>query len=152
MALLCGCWQAGGEHPATKILATFSLSPQLRGNLQVGASGIEVEVQGLATNANFADVFDIVAVWLGWDGAILALDETEKVVQDVVWVGWGEVVLGVSLEQGKRAIAVVVVVVDGWDAEGLRGAGLESGGSEGTRGGGDDQKLACGNHCDGGLT
>lgn len=123
-------------------------------NLQIGTSSVEVEVQGLSANVNLTDVLDIIGVWLGWYGAILALYEvTEKNVEDVVWLGGSQAVLGVCLEQGKRAIAVVVAVVDGRDAEGVGGARLNGGGSGNTSSRGDEQsKLAGGDHFGGGLT
>lgn len=121
-------------------------------NLQIGASGVEVEVQGLSANAHFADVLDIGGVWLGRDATILALHEvSEKGVQDVVWVGGSQAVLGVCLEQGKRAIASGAVV-DGGDTEARRGAILDDRSSGNARSGGNEQsKLAGGDHFDGGL-
>lgn len=123
-------------------------------NLQIGTSSVEVKVQGLSTNVHLTDVLDIIGVWLGWDGAILALHEVpEKEVEDVVWLGGSQAVLGVCLEQSKRAIAVVVAVVDCGDTEGCRGATLGGRGSGNTRSGGDEQsKLTGGDHFDGGLT
>ena len=139
------------RRPSYGDISYFLCLLSLRSNLQVGASGVEVEVQGLSANAHFADVLNIVGVWLGWNSAVLALDETEKGVQDGLWVGRSQAVLGVCLKQSKSSIAVVVVVVGGRDTEGLRSARLDGGDSENTRScGGEEQELAGGNHFDGG--
>ena len=129
------------------------MSHSCENNLQIGASGVEVEVQGLSANGDFADILDVLGVRLGWDGAVLALDKvSEKDVDDALWLGGSQAVLGVGLEQSKRTIALVVAVVDGGDAKGRRDAGLGGRGGGNTRsGGGEQSKLAGGDHFDGGL-
>lgn len=147
-------WAGWWRRPSYEDISYFFRLSSLSNDLQIGASGIEVEVQGLSANGHFDEVLDVVGVGLGWNGAVLALqDNSEKAVEDVVWVGRSQAVLVICLEQGKRAIAVIVAVVEGRDAEDRRGARLGGGGTDNSRSCGEEQsKLAGGNHFDRGLT
>jgi hypothetical protein len=85
-------------------------------DLQISTSSVEVEIQVLSTNGHLAEILDILWGGASCDRAILAFP------QDRIRMGGLQAILGICFEHGCRAVAVELVIVNGWNAVYLRTA------------------------------